>query len=186
MSAFAIWCAALAAAMLAPALLFTIAPDRAARLLTAFPRSRPAAWLLSAIAWAGAAREIERMNIDVFDAFLNRFPGEPWILGAVLCILCIFFLPDLLPIRAASGILMLFPTPLLAVTRVVESDWRLAPVVFAYICLTAGMVFMFYPWHARRIMAWIAQSRRRIKACGAAAAAVAAILLIAAACAGCK
>ena len=162
MTPMAIWSLALGLVLLVPAAFALARPAAASAALTAFPRSKTAAAVLSVAAWAGAAREIARIDIDVFDAIFNRFPLEPWILGAVLCFLCIIWLEDLLPIRALAGIAMLFPTPLFAVTRIEESDWRLVHVTFAYICLTAGMFFMFYPWHARRIMAWTAAERRRV------------------------
>ncbi len=177
MTPMQIWSAVLGAVLLVPALLALAAPAKAAAAAVAFPRAKTAGWILSAVAWAGAARETARMNIDVFDMFLNRFPAEPWILGFVLCVLCILFMPDLLPVRALSGIMMLFPTPLFQVTRLEASDWRLAVVSFAYVCLTAGMFFMFYPWHARRLIAWLAAKNRRIAAAAGAAAALGALFV---------
>lgn len=165
MTALSAWCAALCVLTLATGAVGLAAPQTARRALSAFPRSKTAGCILAAIAWAGAAREISRMEIDVFDTILNRFPAEPWLLAAALCVLCILFMPDLLPIRALSGILMLFPTPFFACTRLAaDGPARIAAVSFAYVCLTAGMFFMFYPWHARRIMAWIAAGDRRVRA----------------------
>ena len=178
MTLLAVWSLALGLILLVPAAIALACPSAASAALRAFPRSKCAAAALSAVAWAGAAREISRIDIDVFDMFLNRFPGEPWVLAAVLCVLCILFLPDLLPIRAASGIAMLFPTSLFAETRLAASDWRLALVTFAYVCLTAGMFFMFYPWHARRLMAWIAASPRRVRAAAIPAAAAGALFAV--------
>ena len=177
MTQMQIWSFALGAILLVPALFALAAPAKAAAAAVAFPRAKAAGWILSAVAWAGAAREIARMNIDVFDMFLNRFPAEPWILGFVLCVLCMLFMPDLLPIRAVSGIMMLFPTSLFHVTRLEESDWRLAIVSYAYVCLTAGMFFMFYPWHARRMLAWLAAKKCRIAAATGTAAALGALFV---------
>ena len=43
-----------------------------------------AAMVLTAIAWFWTAYECDTIGIDVFDMLLKRFPGQLWIMAAVL------------------------------------------------------------------------------------------------------
>ena len=42
------------------------------------------AMVLTAIAWFWTAYECDTIGIDVFDMLLKRFPGQLWIMAAVL------------------------------------------------------------------------------------------------------
>ena len=59
-------------------------PPRAKAAAARFSSSRAAAAVLSAAAWAWTAYECDTIGIDVFNMILKRFPGEVWILAAVL------------------------------------------------------------------------------------------------------
>lgn len=147
-------------------------PSLAANALVAFPRSRTAAVALCAVGWLWTAYELDNIGIEVFDRFLKAFPFELWILAAVLTVLTCWWMANLLPIRAFSAILMLFPAELFPVVRLEDTSWRLALVVFAYACAVAGMFGMFYPWRIRQLLAWIASSPLRVVATGAVCLAV--------------
>jgi len=136
-------------------------------LLTAFPRNRLAGQILCAVAWFGTAYECDTIGIDVFDKFLKMFPGEVWILAAVLTVLTCLWMENLLPIRALCGIFMLFPAELFPMIRLCDTSWRLALVVFAYACAIIGMFGMFYPWRFRQVLAWLAARPPRVRAAGA-------------------
>lgn len=161
-----IWCLIIGGLLLAYGLLASAWPDLAAKGLVAFPRNRVCAWVLCAAGWFGAAYELDTIGIDVFDKFLKAFPGELWILAIVLTPLTCWWMENLLAVRGASAVLMLFPCELFPYTRVAESDWRLVLVGFAYVCAVIGMFAMFYPWRARQVLAWVAASRLRVMASG--------------------
>ena len=47
------------------------------------------AMVLTAIAWFWTAYECDTIGIDVFDMLLKRFPGQLWIMAALLTYLTI-------------------------------------------------------------------------------------------------
>ena len=108
------------------------------------------AMVLTAIGWFWTAYECDTIGIDVFDMLLKRFPGQVWIMAAVLSYLTIIWMPKNLLTRAIMGIFMLIPAELFKVTRPLVPDSGFAPVqivvVIAYVLAVIGMYGMFYPW----------------------------------------
>ena len=106
--------------------------------------------VLVVIAWFWTAYECDTIGIDVFDMLLKRFPGQVWILAAVLSYLTVIWMPKNLLTRAVMGIFMLIPAELFKVTRPLVPDSGFAPiqivVVLAYVLAVIGMYGMFYPW----------------------------------------
>ena len=106
--------------------------------------------VLVVIAWFWTAYECDTIGIDVFDMLLKRFPGQVWIMAAVLSYLTIIWMPKNLLTRAVMGIFMLIPAELFKVTRPLVPDSGFAPiqivVVLAYVLAVIGMYGMFYPW----------------------------------------
>ena len=106
--------------------------------------------VLVVIAWFWTAYEGDAIGIDVFDMLLKRFPGQVWIMAAVLSYLTIIWMPKNLLTRAVMGIFMLIPAELFKVTRPLVPDSGFAPiqivVVLAYVLAVIGMYGMFYPW----------------------------------------
>ena len=106
--------------------------------------------VLVVIAWFWTAYECDTIGIDVFDMLLKRFPGQVWIMAAVLSYLTIIWMPKNLLTRAVMGIFMLIPAELFKVTRPLVPDSGFAPiqivVVLAYVLAIIGMYGMFYPW----------------------------------------
>ena len=119
-----------------------------------FAQSRPLAIALTILAWFWTARELDVIGIDVFDMVTKRFPGELWILAAVLSYLTIIWMPKNLAVRALTGLLMLFPASLFRTTRLLLPASGVGTVhifvVFAYICAIIGMYGMFYPWRLEK------------------------------------
>ena len=161
------WFILLGIPLAALGLFAVIRPSLAAKMLVAFPRDRKAAIVLSTLAWLGTAYELDNIGIEVFDRFLKAFPFELWILAFVLTVLTCWWMPNLLPIRGLSAILMLFPAEMFHAIRLEPSEWRLVLVVIAYICIVAGMFGMFYPWRIRQFFAWLAERPFRMIAAGA-------------------
>jgi hypothetical protein len=81
---------------------------------------------------------------------LKRFPGQLWIMAAVLSYLTIIWMPKNLPVRALMGIFMLLPASLFRTTRlfVPESGFSAVQILVAlgYLYAIVGMYGMFYPW----------------------------------------
>ena len=154
-------------------------PQAAGRALVAFPRNRLAGWILCAVGWFWTAYELDTIGIEVFDRYLKAFPGELWLLAAVLTVLTCWWMENLLPIRGVAAIFMLFPAELFPTIRLEESPWRLALVALAYVCAPAGMFGMFYPWRIRQAFAWMAANGARVAAAGALCLAYGAVLLAA-------
>jgi uncharacterized protein YjeT (DUF2065 family) len=139
----------------------------AAKALVAFPRNRPAAIALCALAWIGTAYELDTIGIEVFDRFLKAFPFQLWIMAFILAVLTCWWMPNLLPIRGLAAIFMLFPAEMFHVIRLEPTQWRLVLVIIAYICIVTGMFGMFYPWRIRQFFAWVAEKPSRTLAAGA-------------------
>lgn len=121
-----------------------------------FRSSRAVAAVLTVSAWFWTAYECDNIGIDVFDAVTKRFPGELWILAAVLSYLTFVWMPKNLPVRALCGLLMLAPAELFPVTHAFrpEQGVAFAPidvvVATGYLCAIAGMYGMFYPWRLEK------------------------------------
>ena len=171
------WFFALGIPLAAYGLFAVLRPSVAGRALVAFPRNRPAGVSLCAIAWFFTAYELDTIGIEIFDRFLKAFPFELWLLAIVLTVLTCWWMANLLPIRGAAAIFMLFPAELFPVIRLEPTQWRLALVVFAYICATAGMFGMFYPWRIRQALAWISAAPARVAATGMACLATGVLFL---------
>ena len=166
--------------------LFTVVrPQTAARLLAAFPRNRVAGQVLCAAAWLWTAYEVDTIGIEVFDRIVRRLwffqsdiPGMVWILAIILTVLTCLWMENLLSLRALSALFMLFPAELFPAVRLCDTSWRLALVVFAYVCAVIGMFGMFYPWHLRRALAWRAAKQARVTGFGAAYLALGGLYLV--------
>ena len=105
---------------------------------------------LVALAWVWTAYECDTIGIDVFDMLLKRFPGQLWIMAAVLTYLTIIWMPRNLLTRSIMGIFMLIPAELFRFTRPLLPESGFAPVqivvAIAYVLAVIGMYGMFYPW----------------------------------------
>ena len=60
--------------------------------------------VLVVVAWFWTAYECDTIGIDVFDMLLKRFPGQVWIMAAVLSYLTVIWMPKNLLTRAVMGI----------------------------------------------------------------------------------
>ena len=138
--------------------------------------------VLVSLAWAWTAYECDTIGIDVFDMLLKRFPGQLWIMAAVLTYLTVVWMPNHLLTRALMGIFMLIPAELFKATRPVLPDSGFAAVhilvITAYIGAVIGMYGMFYPWRLEKGMRWFQDSPIRFKVLGALCVAWGAALVV--------
>ena len=120
--------------------------------------------VLVVIAWFWTAYECDTIGIDVFDMLLKRFPGQVWIMAAVLSYPTVIWMPKNLLTRAVMGIFMLIPAELFKVTRPLVPDSGFAPiqivVVLAYVLAVIGMYGMFYPWRIETALKWILRKKQ--------------------------
>ncbi len=147
-----------------------LSPDFARRGAERFFVSRPCAIALTVGASFWTGYECDTMGIDVFDAFLKRFPGEIWILAAVLAWLVCIWMPKNLPVRALTGILMLIPAELFKTTRLLLPAGGFAAVhlfvLTAYIGAVVGMYGMFYPGRLEKGALLLLHTDRRARILG--------------------
>ena len=150
-------------------------PAKTSKLVERFEASRAAAIVLTVAAWFWTAYECDTIGIDVFNMLLKRFTGQVWIMAAVLSYLTVIWMPKNLPVRALTGLLMLFPAELFKTTRLLvpASGFGLAHVfvVFAYLGAVIGMYGMFYPWRLEKAFALVAARPPLVRALGLVAAA---------------
>lgn len=122
--------------------------------------SGPAAWALTAVAWFWTAHECATINIDIFDSILLKEQTNGafvWVLAAVLLVLTNLWMRRHLPVRALSGVFMLFPATAMKTTRLlVPAPGEFAPVqmlvLLCYGYAVCGMFGMFYPWHLENLV----------------------------------
>ncbi len=147
--------------------------DNARRFTQWFVNSKALAAVLTVAAWFLTARECNMLGIAVFDRFLKVFPGQLWIMAAVLSYLTIIWMPKNLSVRALTGLLMLMPASLFRTTHYYrpEAGVVFAPIdVFvysAYIAAIIGMYGMFYPWRAEKFLALLLSKQWSSKVFGA-------------------
>ena len=141
------WSLILGLLMLLPGVFLLTGGRTASAALHALPRSVWAGRALAVLAWIGAGWAAWAMPLSLIDPYKRFLP-----LVVLVCIpLSWYWLDDLLACRAAGGLLMLFPAPLLICLRSHPSPWRLVLVTAAYLAIIKGMVLMLYPWHMRRV-----------------------------------
>ncbi len=113
-------------------------------------------WSLVVVAWFWTAYECHIIGIDVFDMLLKRFPGQVWVMAAVLSYLTIIWMPKNLLTRAVMGIFMLAPSELFPILRPHLPESGFAPIQvlvgLAYFFAIVGMYGMFYPWRIETVL----------------------------------
>ena len=148
-------------------------PSAASRALNALPRHAVAGYVLSVIAWVWAGYAIYALDID----FINPYKQYLWGAVPVCIVLTWWWMGNLLPCRAIGGILTLFPYAMLYTARSHPSPGRLVLVVFAYIAIVLGMVYLLYPWKLRQQIVWVTARPVLFRAAGAAEALFGILLL---------
>ena len=170
------WCILLGLPVAACGCLAAVSPERATRFFDWFKESRGAAWVLAAVAWFWTAYECDTIGIAAFDRFTKAFPGELWILAAVLTWLVAIWMPKNLPVRALCGILMLLPGELFKTIKPFRPEQGVAfalpdiVIYAAYAGAIAGMYGMFYPWRIEKAVALALNKKTAARFSGAAAA----------------
>lgn len=160
-----------------------LAPGLARKWTEGFPRSRAAAWLLTAaglgwVTWLILATPLGRG--ELFGVLVDWDQVKQWltVVSPVLYFLIVFFMDELLAPRALGALMLLVPEPILSAARWHDSPWRLVMTVLAYAMVVAGIVLVLSPYRFRMSAAAWTGTDRRCRQLGIAGAALSAGLVI--------
>ena len=126
------------------------------RALERFPRSRPAAILLTLV-------NVVWVALFLYHTPLGRFAWvQPWIpvLAPLALVLVVVFMDELLAPRMLGGLLLLAAHPVLEAARWHDSPWRLVLTGLAYVWIVWAMVVMLSPYRFRHTVEWVYTGRR--------------------------
>ena len=70
---------------------------------------------------------------------------------------------DFLPVRGLACLLLLMAKLVTDSARLVETDWRLVLVTWAYVWVLAGMWLTISPWRLRDWINWTTSSEQRTR-----------------------
>lgn len=135
-----------AAVALALGLPMLLAPAAAQRALAAFPRSRAAAWILTALDLAWVVLIMRGASLGRFDILKPYLP----LAGVATFAAIVWGLDELLAVRALGGLLLLLGDPILDAVRWTGGAWPIAAAVLAYLLVVTGGVWVLWPWTFRK------------------------------------
>lgn len=146
--------------------LLAFSPGRAAAVLRAFPRS----------VWPGRALVVAD---TVWFAAVLLGTGMNWIdahrplvmlLAVVLCLGIVFFMPELLSVRAFGTLLLLAANPIIEAAFMHPAGSRLVMTTYAYALAIIGCVLVWSPYLFRRWLRPLVENPGASRAAGAAGA----------------
>lgn len=129
----------------------------------AFPRSRPAATVLLAVAAVWSFLLVRTIDLGEFSPLRNVM-----LLAIVAgAILSWIYVPEFLAVRALGMLLLLAAEPLLGSAVLRDEPTRLLLVVLAYAWVIAGLFFVGMPYLLRDAITWLTENSLRWKAAAA-------------------
>ncbi len=140
----------------APALL---SPAGARRALRAFPRSPWAGRVLALLALSWSALWLNVMPLGPLTPLKPHLP----LLVPLAAVAVALLVDDLLACRAAGGLMVLLPAPLLSAAQWHPSAWRYVVLVAAYLVAVAGMLTVAQPYRLRDALLWLAEHPGRLR-----------------------
>ena len=146
MTTLAIVLSASAAFFLAGGLLMLLAPDASRRALAAYPRSRAAAWILTAVCVAWVVLIMRGASLGPFDILKPYLP----LIGIAVFAAIVWGLDELLAVRSLGGLLLLLGDPILDTVRWTGGAWPIALAILAYILVIVGAIWVLWPWTFRK------------------------------------
>jgi hypothetical protein len=147
-------------------LLALLAPARFRAGLAAFPRNKPAGWVLATVVVCWSSFKLYGFPME----FYQRIRTQVAVLTPVYLYGLIRCLPDLLAARMLAGLMLLCSEPLLDAIRWQDSPLRLLIVVVDYVLIVACMYIAVSPFKFRHWTAPVFSSDARAKAAGGALA----------------
>ena len=131
--------------------------------LRKFPRYTPAGYLLMIIATLWFLGYVHQESISDFASFK---PFLFILFGAVGVGACLF-VKDFLPVRGLAVVLLLLAKLIVDTAHLVDTEWRLVVVTWAYLMIVAGMWFTVSPWRLRDLIDWQTANIQRTRALSA-------------------
>jgi hypothetical protein len=136
-----------------------IKPAAFAAFARSFPRNIPIGWVLTlgATVWF-----LYYLSLETVSDFAAMKPFLFALFAGVGIGTCIF-VPDFLAVRGLAVLLLLMAKLVTDSARLVESDWRLVLVTWAYVWVLAGMWLTISPWRLRDLINWGTASESRTR-----------------------
>ena len=159
--------------LLAGGLWLAVWGGRAESAVRAFPRSRPAAYVLLGGAAAWFLYEVLQLGPADFGKYKH-------ILFAVFLVTAVgafHFVPDFLAVRGLAGLILLTAGVLLDAAFLEDPQLRLFLVGFVYLAIIAALVLGASPYKLRDFLDWLYRRGPRLRAVGAAFAAYGLLLV---------
>jgi len=124
-----------------------------------FPRYTPIGWVLTlgATIWF-----LYYVSLETVSDFASMKPFLYLLFGAVGVGTCLF-VRDFLAVRGLAVVLLLCAKLMVDTARVVETEWRLVIVSWAYLWVFAGMWFTISPWRLRDLIVWSTANEQRTR-----------------------
>lgn len=127
--------------------------------LRKFPRWTPLGVLFTLL---GTGWFLYYVSQETVSDFASIKTALYYFFGAVGLATC-FFVRDFLPVRGLAVLLLLLAKLVTEKAHVVESDWRLVLVTWAYVWVFLGMWFTISPWRLRDLIDWATASPQRLR-----------------------
>lgn len=134
-------------------------PARFAAVARAFPRNTAIGFVLMLVATGWFVYYVSLETVSDFahmKKFLYLFFGA---VGIGTCL----FVRDFLAVRGLACLLLLLAKLVTDNARLVDSDWRLVLVTWAYVWIIAGIWLTISPWRLRDWLNWITATESRTK-----------------------
>jgi hypothetical protein len=142
-----------------PHLMGILQPAKFGAAMRKFPRSTTIGYVLVAISTAWFMRNLQRESIADFESLKPLLYLLFLVVGLGSCI----FVKDFLAVRGTAVFLLLVAKVIVDKARLVESDWRLVLIVWAYAMVIAGIWFTISPWRMRDLIFWATASESRTR-----------------------
>ena len=126
-----------------------------------FPRYTPVGFLLTLAATGWFLYYVSLETNQDFAKLKNLLYYAFGAVGVGTCL----FVRDFLPVRGLAALLLLMAKAMTDTARLVETDWRLVIVIWAYVFVFAGMWFTISPWRLRDLIHWSTASELRTRCC---------------------
>jgi hypothetical protein len=124
-----------------------------------FPRFTPAGYALMLLAtfWF-----LYYLSLETVAEFAHMKPFLYTLFAAVGIGSCLF-VRDYLAVRGLAVVLLLCAKLMVDAARVVDTDWRLVIVTWAYLWVFVGMWWTISPWRLRDLIAWATANEGRTR-----------------------
>jgi hypothetical protein len=134
-------------------------PGEFGRALRGFPRSNLWGYLFMPAATVWFVLNVRQEQIADFENMKNGM----CLLFAAIGVGSCLFLKDFLAVRGLAVLFLLLAKLVVDSARVVDTDWRLVMVTWAYVLVVAGIWLTVSPWRGRDMIEFITANERRIR-----------------------